>query len=70
MTGDSMGDPLEIQCPYCGESLIESRITDVGIIPKLGTNEKKDRFYFRHIVNKDSKCPVYDGFLTLGYRAL
>ncbi len=68
MTGDNMSDPLEVACPYCGESLIESQITPVGVVPNL-KEMTRDKFYFKHSGNKDRPCPVYDAVLALGFKA-
>lgn len=68
-TGDSMSDPLEVQCPYCGDKLVETQISPVGVIPDLGDKIKRDRFYLKHQGGRDSPCPVVDAVLALGYKA-
>ena len=64
-----MSDPLEVACPYCGESLIETQITPVGVIPDLGNKITRDKFYFKHSGGSKRPCPVYDAVLALGFKA-
>ena len=69
MSGDGMSDALEIACPYCGESLIETQVTPVGVVPNPKDKSTRDKFYFKHSGTNNRPCPVYDAVLALGFKA-